>query len=395
MAFFATEKSTAAFSADFSFFALFTSSPYNEFMKLFKMYINQLEAYLSQRVSLTDERQRKRLMYTIMVFTGLTVLLAIGLLSCLRGDRMLGFLDFLFALVLVTLLTAMGKAESPDRIIEATLILVLLFFLSLFLTSRAGGYSFVWFYTYPILSMFMLGGKKGSLYSLILISFSILPLSLSFEFLPDYPSTFLYRFVTSYLLATFLIFLYEKTREKMEKRLLITLEELKDQAIKDGLTGLYNRRYLDSIWAFLIRNFHDSEKYVTFIMMDLDYFKKYNDYYGHPMGDEVLKKIGLLLKKQIRRKTDYVFRYGGEEFCCLLYGCNRETSLTFSREILDELKKLDIPHERSPFQRVTLSMGIVMSSLRGGNNPSEIILEADKALYRAKDEGRNRFVFME
>ena len=395
MAFFATEKSTAAFWSDLSFFALFPFSSYNEFMKSFKLYINQLEEYLSQRVSLTDERQRKRLMYTIMVLTGLTVLLVIGLLSFLKGDRMLGFLDFLFALVLVILLAAMGKAESPDRIIEGTLILVLLFFLSLFLTGLAGGYSFVWFYTYPILSMFMLGGKKGSLYSLALICLSILPLFLSFEFLPDYTSGFLYRFVASYLMATYLIFLYEKTRERMERRLMDTLEELKDQAIKDGLTGLYNRRYLDSIWAFLIRNFHDSEKYVTFIMMDLDFFKKYNDFYGHPMGDEVLKKIGLLLKKQIRRKTDYVFRYGGEEFCCLLYGCNRETSLTFSRDILDELKKLDIPHEKSPFRRVTISMGIVMSSIAGGKNPSEIILQADKALYRAKDEGRNRFVFME
>ena len=356
-----------------------------------------MENSFSSRFSFTEEIQRKLIMYYVMNMTGLLVLLILGTVSFLEGDAWLGLIDGFFSLILLALLHFIGKVENKGGIIEITLILLFLFFFYLFISGSARGHTFVWYYSFPIFSMFLLGVKKGLFYSLSLILLSVLPLAagLPFSFLPVYPAGFLIRFLISYILATFLIFLYERAREETQNLLRKTLDELREQAIRDGLTGLYNRRHLDQIWAFLIRDFHRSRKNITFIMADLDFFKNYNDYYGHPGGDEVLREISALLKSLIRRQTDYVFRYGGEEFSILLYGSDRTTSIALSEEIIRTLGEKEIAHEKSPFGHVTLSLGVVMSSLTRDMKPEEIIQKADDALYRAKNEGRNRYIFIE
>ena len=119
-------------------------------------------------------------------------------------------------------------------------------------------------------------------------------------------------------------------------------------------------------------------------MADLDYFKNYNDTYGHPAGDHLLHTFSANVTSLLRRQTDYVFRYGGEEFAFLLPSTNRETTETFACAIKQRTRDLDVPHETSPFGHVTVSVGAVYLDSDRNQTIHEIVELADQALYEAK-----------
>ncbi len=166
-------------------------------------------------------------------------------------------------------------------------------------------------------------------------------------------------------------------------------DELQEQATHDQLTGLYNRRFLDIIEARELALCKRESKHLAVIMVDVDHFKKVNDSYGHPAGDEVLKRLASLLLEKVRA-TDVVCRYGGEEFLLLLPNMPPANALlranewrtAFAREIV-QLGDIGV--------QATVSMGIASSPLHG-EVFAELIRCADQALYRAKEEGRNRVV---
>jgi diguanylate cyclase (GGDEF)-like protein len=122
----------------------------------------------------------------------------------------------------------------------------------------------------------------------------------------------------------------------------------------------------------------------------VDWFKKYNDYYGHLVGDECLKQIATLLVNNCNRNIDFVARYGGEEFAMILP--ETQTPLVLMKKLFTSLESLAIPHGMSDFGQVTLSVGISMRVPTYNENPSTLVLEADEALYTAKHQGRNRAV---
>ncbi len=162
-------------------------------------------------------------------------------------------------------------------------------------------------------------------------------------------------------------------------------------AVRDGLTNLYNRRYLEEVWNLLIRQNHSEDVKIAFFMIDIDYFKLFNDNYSHQDGDDVLKRVAHMLRALVRRSTDSVFRYGGEEFSILLYGTNEETSLQFAEKIIRGMSELHIPHRKSPYRRLTLSIGYCCEILTNETSPQDIMKCADEALYQAKEGGRNRY----
>ncbi|MDC7222888.1 MAG: GGDEF domain-containing protein [Spirochaetales bacterium] len=345
--------------------------------------------------ALTNEINRKRFMQLSMTTSGILVLFIMGILALIKGETMLFISDILFALSLSFLLYRIRKTQKIDSTVTLTLILIMLFYLYLFLTWKADGWSFFWFYTYPIVALFMVGGKKGLLLSLIFLAITLIsyPTLFSLKFIPAYPKGVFLRVILSYLMVTFLTFVFEKTRHESQTLLEETLVELREKAIRDGLTGLYNRRYLDEVWALIKRNLNESIRKVTFIMIDIDFFKNYNDTYGHQMGDDVLRKIGTVLLELKRRKTDYAFRYGGEEFCLLLYDGDEKTSVRICETIKNTIYDMNIPHKKSPMGRVTASLGAIMCSIDKDVVPHKIIKKADDALYKAKQNGRNRLIF--
>ncbi|PZV17358.1 MAG: diguanylate cyclase response regulator [Pseudanabaena sp.] len=159
----------------------------------------------------------------------------------------------------------------------------------------------------------------------------------------------------------------------------------------DGLTQLANRRcldvYLDQEWQRLARE----RLPLSLIMCDIDFFKNYNDNYGHVAGDDCLRKVSLLIKQSVHRPADLAARYGGEEFVLVLPNTDIEGAMAIAQIIRQGLQELAIPHEASGVSHfVTLSMGVTCLVPTNDSDPSVLLTSADFALYRAKELGRNQ-----
>ncbi|NQZ64308.1 MULTISPECIES: sensor domain-containing diguanylate cyclase [Crocosphaera] len=173
-------------------------------------------------------------------------------------------------------------------------------------------------------------------------------------------------------------------------------EKLEYLATVDELTQLYNRRYfneyLDQEWRRLGRE----RKFISLIVCDIDYFKLYNDYYHHQAGDKCLYQVAQCLKNLIKRPADLVARFGGEEFIIILSNTNSLGAEKVALKLCNAVAALDIPHHRSKCSsHVTLSLGVATTMPRVKVSPQKLIQAADKALYKAKDRGRNRFATVE
>lgn len=170
-------------------------------------------------------------------------------------------------------------------------------------------------------------------------------------------------------------------------------ELLENLSTVDSLTNIANRRKFDEILQMEWNRHKRYKSTITLMLIDIDYFKKYNDYYGHQAGDDCLKKIGQLLSNQSRRAGEFTARYGGEEFVFLLSNSNREQALNISDRLVSELKKINILHEKSDIAEfVTFSIGIAIYKPDQKDNSAILIRMADEALYKAKEQGRNRAV---
>ncbi|HWO96395.1 MAG TPA: diguanylate cyclase [Bacillus sp. (in: firmicutes)] len=159
----------------------------------------------------------------------------------------------------------------------------------------------------------------------------------------------------------------------------------------DGLTQIANRRYFDQALEMEWQKSIQEGKPISLLLFDIDYFKKYNDKYGHQSGDECLKKIAGVLKNVIDHPSDVIARYGGEEFAIILPQTDKEGAVFVAEKIRQSVEALRIPHAGSKMNDiVTISMGAVSLVATVFEQPGDLIAKADKALYQAKNEGRNR-----
>ena len=180
------------------------------------------------------------------------------------------------------------------------------------------------------------------------------------------------------------------TIEKEKEELLSLNKELDRQASTDGLTGVANRRYLNEFvereWARSIRE----NTMISVIMVDLDFFKAYNDNYGHLAGDECLKQVARQMKSNIKRPADLVARYGGEEFAIILPNTDVEGAEVIAEACRKSVEDLAIVHGASAVSSfVTVSLGVAGSREAQGRAATDLFAGADSALYKAKQLGRN------
>ncbi len=163
---------------------------------------------------------------------------------------------------------------------------------------------------------------------------------------------------------------------------------LHKRSICDGLTGLYNHQYFQEAGAKELAKSSRYERPLSLIFIDVDYFKEYNDQNGHIAGDDALKKIADLIKRRLR-DSDIIARYGGEEFVALLPETTKEQALIIAETLREMIAAYPFPgSENQPKMTVSVSMGI-SGYPDDGNDLASLIREADNALYRAKDSGRN------
>lgn len=183
----------------------------------------------------------------------------------------------------------------------------------------------------------------------------------------------------------------EKEVAKRTEELRQTNELLKEMAITDGLTNLYNYRYFKNTIVGEIQRHNRTKSPLSLMMIDVDYFKNFNDTHGHPAGDQVLKTIATLLKERLR-STDIICRYGGEEFAVILIDTRKNLGLQIAEEIRWIVENHHFEGEETqPNGKVTISIGVA-GVPEDGTDPDQIIEKADNALYRAKQSGRNKVV---
>lgn len=169
-------------------------------------------------------------------------------------------------------------------------------------------------------------------------------------------------------------------------------QKLQEHAITDSLTGLANRRYFDECLDREWKRSTRDQLTLSLIICDVDYFKVYNDTYGHQAGDRCLQQIAQALKnKAAKRSTDIVARYGGEEFAAILPSTGLDGAIEVANRLKNGVNDLQIPHKgaKESYPHVTISVGIASAMAERDILPSDLLHCADKALYHAKQSGRN------
>jgi len=181
--------------------------------------------------------------------------------------------------------------------------------------------------------------------------------------------------------------------EQANEHLAAAIETLHRISTQDGLTGVSNRRHFDETLALEWRRAARSRAPLSLLMLDIDYFKAFNDAAGHQAGDECLRRVAQALSDNLHRAADLVARYGGEEFAILLPETEAEPARAIAELLRERIESLAIPHPAAPADRVTVSIGLAcVVPPRDGANAGDFIRCADDALYDAKRAGRNRVV---
>ncbi|CAH0261578.1 Phytochrome-like protein cph2 [Pseudomonas sp. Bi70] len=188
----------------------------------------------------------------------------------------------------------------------------------------------------------------------------------------------------------------EARLQSMHRDLALANHALQIIAGEDALTGLANRRRLDEALHAAFQLAAAQRQPLSFVLLDVDYFKRFNDQYGHPAGDDALRQVAAVLKQHARRSADTTARYGGEELALILPGSESASAMAVAERIRAGVEALAIANQGSPYANLTLSIGVA-SCIPGQTmqTPADLVAAADVALYAAKGGGRNRVMLSE
>ncbi|MEJ5033492.1 sensor domain-containing diguanylate cyclase [Acinetobacter sp. MYb177] len=192
-------------------------------------------------------------------------------------------------------------------------------------------------------------------------------------------------------------FMFDISERKRQEQELETLKkQLEEYSYQDGLTGIANRRFFEDSYQREWLNAQREQQPLTLMLLDIDYFKQYNDYNGHILGDACLKQIAQILKKSVSRPRDLVARFGGEEFVLILPDTSQASAIEVVERILQSIRTADICHSSSPLdQRLSVSLGVKTIIPTHKNDKMAFLKEVDQNLYLAKEQGRNGYVIQD
>ena len=173
----------------------------------------------------------------------------------------------------------------------------------------------------------------------------------------------------------------------------IVEESLHYDSIHDALTGLFNRRYLDTVFPQVLHSAQKTQESLSILITDIDYFKRFNDKFGHKAGDIVLKLVSKSVQ-DVLRTSDLAYRYGGEELVFLLPNTNIEIAQTIAEEIRLKIKNLQQEYSYHFLEGITVSIGVATFPDHG-NSYDDLLQLADAALYQAKEQGRDRVIIID
>lgn len=192
------------------------------------------------------------------------------------------------------------------------------------------------------------------------------------------------------LFAVITIFYFAFRFYKKER---LSIQNLEHMSITDPLTSIPNRRYMDTVFHRELNRARRENRGFAFGILDIDYFKQYNDTYGHKKGDEALQQVACTLMQSLQRGSDYYFRFGGEEFCFLIYPSSFEEAKSTTNSICTAIANLDIEHKNNLAAPIlTVSLGMVFIEKVKNENMDFILKRADDLMYKGKNEGRNQYI---
>jgi len=355
---------------------------------------------------------RKVILTNLISMVGFICLVFYGIHAYIHESYILCFIDLLTAFFLVIVFFYLRKTKKYIFSAYFSIILVGLLFMYLSLSGGYQGTGLLWSYIFPLCVIFVLGIKAGTIAVIIffLLNIAAFILSLNSIIPIRYNTNFIIRYIGSFLAVSIIAYFYEFVRLRIQEVLSERNQKLRElsqkledankklnaMATTDKLTGIANHRkfmeFISREWEIARRN----NKPLSLLIADIDYFKKFNDTYGHLEGDKCLKKIGETLKKSTKRPGDIVARYGGEEFTVLLPDTDSKGALDVAKRMKKNIISLKIPHKKSDIAKyVTISFGVsTYISEKSGNSYRILIEKADKALYRSKERGRNKITFL-
>jgi diguanylate cyclase (GGDEF)-like protein len=186
------------------------------------------------------------------------------------------------------------------------------------------------------------------------------------------------------------------TELRQTQKEVVYLQAMAEKIYFDPLTGIYNRRYFIENAERLLNTLSRSKGMLSCMMIDIDFFKKYNDQYGHLKGDECLKNVAQILQSCTTRRDDFIARYGGEEFIVILPNTDEKGARIIAERMIEEVRSSNIPHlENGDEKHITVSIGIVSGMAKYSLSVEDFVRRADEAMYESKGNGRNSYTFKE
>ena len=339
------------------------------------------------------------LLYIAIFMTGFFA--AFNVLSL--SNYIVGSMDIAVFISLIYASYDVHRHKRLQRAINIFIGVLFVFLLSLSLVNQNNSYGLIWTIFFPVVTLLLMDKRSGllvvNIFYIILFYFAYEGIGVWQNGIWDLASFF--RFVGASTTLTYVLYFMEYSHELSENQLeqirkseAENIKILHECSIKDALTKLYNRRYLHEIFDKEFKRAQRHHYSFCFFILDIDFFKQYNDVHGHQKGDVALCMVAEKLQSHMRRSDDVVFRLGGEEFCGICVDGDASKIQAQLKVLLHAIESLEIEHKASSVSKVlTVSMGVKQINSFEGYDFDRLYKEADEALYKAKEKGRNKIIF--
>ena len=355
-------------------------------LSFFKDYYQNL---LAPNEAINDSKEYRRLILVRFIL-GMTASLLlffsfIHTFVLIEPNKVVALIDFLGALATAFALINLKTAQKIDQAAFIGTTSLFLFFVSFVYLNQNDSFGLIWTIFFPIIALTINTTHRGLIFSLL---FLMATSFISFQGIGEWQDGLwdlksCLRLNIALSMIILIMYIHEVAMDKAQKYEQDSLSVLEKLSLNDALTGIANRRRINNL---LDNEYERAQRYQTpfsIVLFDIDHFKKINDTYGHLMGDNTLKKLSKLVNETIR-KTEIVGRWGGEEFILILPETNINSGFLVAekiRKIISKTKFKDLG------DRLTCSFGV--SEYQQGITLDELIEQADQALYKAKENGRN------
>lgn len=349
--------------------------------------------------------EHRRIILTVSFLTIATFILT--LFSALNffklNHPLVGMIDGISALLTMGALVYVQKKKRFFAAALTGTLTLFIFLVSFVMINQNDSFGIIWSIFFPIFVISLLGRKLGLLMTLL---FYLVVFSMAFQGIDVWEEgkwdiTSFLRYTIASITLTYVIYMNEYAMEQAQKELDQKMREVAQNtkslellSITDPLTSFYNRRHFEDVFKEMLTHIKREEDAFIFFIYDIDFFKRYNDTYGHKAGDNALIAISKHAKTFFQREGDVLFRIGGEEFAGIVKAEDTQVAMKHIHQFCKEVASLHIIHEKNDASSyLSVSIGAVIINHKEHLDTDYLYKKADDALYEAKSLGRNRVIF--